>query len=182
MYKLKSQIIMPNDTRIPAIKRCFKEILGYTEEEIAQFISSNFLCTVAKHLTLEQISLIAKPFKDYDALIVFIVNEDTNRIVSYNEVGIHLTKESPKDHYYDQPVVSRDQLVDPFTQKEKERREILAQPDSAFYSNIPKCPTCQSTNIRKISGVERGASIFAFGLFSKKINKTFKCENCGMTW
>lgn len=49
-------------------------------------------------------------------------------------------------------------------------------------NHIPKCPTCGSTNIRKIGSVERGASIFAFGLFSKKINKTFKCNNCGYTW
>lgn len=48
--------------------------------------------------------------------------------------------------------------------------------------NIPKCPTCGSTNIRKMGGVERGASIVAFGIFSKKINKTFKCDNCGYTW
>ena len=46
----------------------------------------------------------------------------------------------------------------------------------------PKCPTCQSTNIRKMGGVERGTSIYAFGIFSKKINKTFKCQNCGYTW
>ena len=49
-------------------------------------------------------------------------------------------------------------------------------------SRVPKCPTCGSTNIRKMGGVERGASIAAFGIFSKKINKTFKCNNCGYTW
>lgn len=49
-------------------------------------------------------------------------------------------------------------------------------------SRVPKCPTCGSTNIRKMGGVERGASIAAFGIFSKKINKTFKCGNCGYTW
>ena len=48
--------------------------------------------------------------------------------------------------------------------------------------NMPKCPTCGSTNIRRMSGVERGASIATFGIFSKKINKTFKCGNCGYTW
>ena len=46
----------------------------------------------------------------------------------------------------------------------------------------PKGPTCQSTNIRKMGGIERGISIYAFGIFSKKINKTFKCQNCGYTW
>lgn len=54
-------------------------------------------------------------------------------------------------------------------------------PDILQY-NKPKCPTCGSTNIKKISGIERGASIAAFGIFSKKINKTFKCNNCGYTW
>ena len=48
--------------------------------------------------------------------------------------------------------------------------------------NKPKCPTCGSTNIKKMGGIERGASIAAFGIFSKKINKTFKCSNCGYTW
>lgn len=48
--------------------------------------------------------------------------------------------------------------------------------------NKPKCPTCGSTNIKKIGSIERGASIAAFGIFSKKINKTFKCNNCGYTW
>lgn len=75
------------------------------------------------------------------------------------------------------------------------RDEILAKQSAEFNakmahgkavleeaSRVPKCPTCQSTNIRKIDGVERGASIAIFGLFSKKINKTFKCSNCGYTW
>lgn len=48
--------------------------------------------------------------------------------------------------------------------------------------NVPKCPTCQSTNIRNMGSIERGASIMTFGIFSKKINKTFKCSNCGYTW
>ena len=49
-------------------------------------------------------------------------------------------------------------------------------------NHIPKCPTCGSTNARKMGSIERGASILTFGIFSKKINKTFKCNNCGYTW
>lgn len=48
--------------------------------------------------------------------------------------------------------------------------------------NIPKCPTCQSTNISKIGSMERVGSIATLGLFSKKINKSFKCKACGYTW
>ena len=64
-------------------------------------------------------------------------------------------------------------------------REIKSPaPFSTTQSNksTPKCPTCQSTNIRKMGSIERGASIFTFGIFSKKINKTFKCNDCECTW
>ena len=44
------------------------------------------------------------------------------------------------------------------------------------------CPTCNSTNIRKIGAGERAASIIGLGLFSRKINKTWKCNDCGHTW
>ena len=49
-------------------------------------------------------------------------------------------------------------------------------------SNTPKCPTCGSTNIHKISTGERMVSVGMLGLFSKKINKSFKCNKCGYTW
>ena len=48
--------------------------------------------------------------------------------------------------------------------------------------HIPHCPTCNSTNIRKIGAGERAASIIGLGLFSRKINKTWKCNDCGHTW
>lgn len=48
--------------------------------------------------------------------------------------------------------------------------------------NMPKCPTCGSLNVRHISGGERVASVGFFGIFSKKINKSFKCKQCGYTW
>lgn len=54
--------------------------------------------------------------------------------------------------------------------------------ESKQTSDVPKCPTCQSTNVQKISGGERVASVVALGIFSKKINKSFKCKSCGYTW
>lgn len=49
-------------------------------------------------------------------------------------------------------------------------------------TNQPKCPTCGSTDVQKITGLERGISIATLSLFSKKINKSFKCNHCGYTW
>lgn len=49
-------------------------------------------------------------------------------------------------------------------------------------SNRPHCPTCGSTNIKKITGTERAVSVIGLGMFSKKINKSYKCLNCKTTW
>lgn len=48
--------------------------------------------------------------------------------------------------------------------------------------NKPKCPTCGSINIKKISGTSKVAGAVAFGLFSKTARSQFKCENCGYKW
>lgn len=54
--------------------------------------------------------------------------------------------------------------------------------NKAQNDNTPRCPHCRSTNIRSISGLNRGASIAMWGIFSKKINKSFECLNCKYTW
>lgn len=48
--------------------------------------------------------------------------------------------------------------------------------------NIPKCPTCGSTNIRKISGTKKAVSIIGLGILSNNIGKTFECVNCKYKW
>ena len=48
--------------------------------------------------------------------------------------------------------------------------------------NIPKCPTCQSTNIEKISDVKKAAGFLTVGVFSKNFGKTYHCKNCDYRW
>ena len=71
------------------------------------------------------------------------------------------------------PLPNPDLIPQQIAQANAQAQELL---------NKVHCPTCGSTNIKKMGGIERGASIAAFGIFSKKINKTFKCCNCGYTW
>ena len=44
--------------------------------------------------------------------------------------------------------------------------------------NTPKCPYCQSTNLRKLDFIDRGLSFGIFGFGSKKIGKQWHCNNC----
>ena len=71
--------------------------------------------------------------------------------------------------------------MNPITKNELfQKRQLLEQKQSKQYT--PHCPTCGSPYVKKIGGFERSASVFTLGLFSKKINKSMKCENCGYTW
>lgn len=51
-------------------------------------------------------------------------------------------------------------------------------------SNLPKCPTCGSTNIRHISSTERGINAVMFGFFGNKRKCQFEClnPNCRYRW
>ena len=71
----------------------------------------------------------------------------------------------------------QDGLIEP-----KKNQKIIHVQQSDSTLNKPKCPTCSSTNVQKIGTGERAVSVAVLGIFSKKINKSFKCKNCGYTW
>lgn len=50
--------------------------------------------------------------------------------------------------------------------------------------NLPKCPTCGTTNIRHISSTERGVNAVMFGFFGNKRKCQFEClnPNCRYRW
>lgn len=60
----------------------------------------------------------------------------------------------------------------------KEEEYYKPQPNP----NQPKCPTCQSTNIKKISDMSKLTHGLAFGLLSKTARSQFECKSCGYKW
>ena len=62
-------------------------------------------------------------------------------------------------------------------QKEVERQDKLQREQ-----NTPKCPTCGSTNIEKISTAKKAVGFVAVGVFSSNFGKTMHCKNCGYKW
>lgn len=49
-------------------------------------------------------------------------------------------------------------------------------------ANVPKCPTCGSTNVEKISTAQKAFGFALVGLFSSNLGKTMHCKNCGYKW
>ena len=59
---------------------------------------------------------------------------------------------------------------------------IQQRKESFPLDNLPKCPTCGSENIEKISNTSKATGGLFFGLFSNDVRKTFHCKNCGYKW
>ena len=56
------------------------------------------------------------------------------------------------------------------------------QPSHPTLQNTPKCPTCGSTNVEKISTAKKAFGFAMVGLFSSNLGKTMECRNCGYKW
>lgn len=66
--------------------------------------------------------------------------------------------------------------------KQNLQKKLSSKQQINNQSNIPKCPTCQSTKIRKISTTTKVANTAMFGVAGTKRHKTFHCNNCGYEW
>ena len=68
-----------------------------------------------------------------------------------------------------------------FNLKLSQMNTTTPQPQQSS-SPQPKCPTCGSSNIKKISATKRWVGTGLFGLASSDIGKTMQCEDCGYKW
>lgn len=181
MYKLHLPLLMETDKKdaaiIDKIVPLLQEVLGYTNIEIDKMIDMNFCCDVAKNITLNEAKEIIQPFYDNDVHILYLMDNNTGKLIGYSEV-FKIEKGMSKSHYYDEPVVRRDQLVDPFAPKTiPQRSSAVTTP----VNNRPvvECPYCHSTNTEKISTVSKGVAAALFGVFSLSRNsKQFHCNDC----
>ena len=47
---------------------------------------------------------------------------------------------------------------------------------------VPKCPTCGSSDLSKVSTMAKAGSVMMWGLLSQKVKKTWHCNNCKYEW
>lgn len=161
----------------------------YTHNEKAIY---DALLKIEKHPILDTFQNFAQKFNvDNMTMIGFLdgindslktpndidnISEDTIITLDYDAETLYKNlREAKAKDIYELPIWDK---ILPY--RNQEIQCIHTQP--AHQINIPHCPTCGSTNIKPISATERAASIAGLGLFSKKINKNFKCKNCGYTW
>lgn len=59
---------------------------------------------------------------------------------------------------------------------------VPSNPTPVYRDTTPRCPTCGSTDIKKLDSLDRTISATFWGLGSGKIGKQFKCRHCGYMW
>lgn len=69
-----------------------------------------------------------------------------------------------------------------FDEKAQDKRLTEELKENYEAKHQIKCPTCQSTSVRRISTTEKVVNIGLFGLFGNKRKQQFECGHCGYRW
>ena len=184
MYKIHSitqDILDPEQAKnIKQFIPLLKSVIGYTDEEINIMIKNKFVVNaIATNLTKEQVVLAFQPFLDIDSPMYISEYDDiTGELVecAIDETRLGMIKQSPKSHYYDEPVISREHLVAPDYVPSKPTIDLTPQPTTPTIT----CPYCKSTDCKKISGLSKAGSVALWGIFALgKTTKQWHCNKCG---
>lgn len=73
-------------------------------------------------------------------------------------------------------------IKDTYDPEAREYRKKNEKPLSMYVPQRPKCPTCGSINIGRISTFDKILGGAMFGLFSSDVRNTMHCRNCGYKW
>lgn len=176
MYRLSLQRSLKDETpeKLNIAKKLLEEIVGYSDDEFEILKNElHFYYEFAENLTLEEAYKIAKPFFDNGIAVKLIEN---NKLVLWTDTPMDiLTKNPPKEHYYDSPIIRPDQKINP----RRHLVEIRRKQEQLKHSKPTiKCPYCQSTNTKKLDVINRGVSFGFFGFASSKVGKQWHCNNC----
>ncbi|MBE5948198.1 MAG: hypothetical protein E7261_04115 [Lachnospiraceae bacterium] len=172
MYQQEIPMLLTNKKEQSNAKWLLQEVLGYTQTEINEMEKRLFKGTIVQHISIDQALLIAKPFLENNVSLC-LIDEEQDKLMDYSALGVKL--ETPKSHYYDQPIVSREHLINPFNQPAPV--PITSLPPKSSTPTIT-CPYCKSTDTKKISAGSRWLSTGLFGLASGKVGKQWHCNKC----
>ena len=130
---------------------------------------------------------------DYEDPIIITNDERHNLVVSIkasineqksNEELADIIDEALREKYvYDNEHFSKkayNDMLEYTERKEKEAKAFFSSNSSDPHT--PKCPTCGSTDLRKVSVGAKAMSVGLFGIFSQKVKKTRHCNSCGYEW
>ena len=102
-----------------------------------------------------------------------------NEYLFGNSIDVNIDKK-----IFDEYIKGNSQFDEELYRSRINKEKLLQQAtfDKQRESNKPKCPTCGSTNVEKISTTKKAIGFVAVGVFSSNFGKTMHCKNCGYKW
>ncbi len=160
--------IGPNRTQV------MKDIRKYTSIEVQEV--KELLDNV---ILGETVICVDENIQTLQALAETFVSDGCT--VKINPISIEESKNYR--HYVEPEIAPTVEVYAPSdTDSGKGMTSHQGSPQAGDSENIPRCPTCGSTDIQKIGAVDGVVSTQFWGVSSKKIAKTYKCNNCGYMW
>ena len=130
-------------------------------------------------------------FNTANEIVIEKLCKNIDNVIEYNKIGIYQGMEGCIEYIQNltgcdreiaQQIINNRKSLMPSTEtpQEYEYRTRKANKEVMESLNKPKCPICNSTNIKKISGLSKAGSVALFGVFAVgKVSKQWKCSNCG---
>ncbi len=161
------------EDRFPVCRSCgCEDVIVITQDEIKK------IQTTIKNMSHEEQEkyLVKKPHDELDRRGL-ITSEYVRQKYVFNDPRFSKTKFNERERALKEQVAYIDAHKD---------EEIAALREEAYGTPNPyrkvTCPTCGSTNTKKISAGAKAMSVGLFGIFSQKVKHQFKCNSCGYEW
>ena len=138
------------------------------------------------------VSLSAPPYEATMMTVLVTVVSNRQQVVDY----IHrmtddgrTPKSIDKDLYYLPYVVAKDVPAD-WAEQAKAALEavgakVSVHPSGSDIPGVPKCPTCGSDNVHRLTTGDKAPLVLAVGVFalaSKRVRSSFECSSCRARW
>ncbi len=107
-------------------------------------------------------------------LIIFSNKRDENGAIAYIQNCFQCDKTIAQKVF----TIITEEIGEPLSPEQASYNNAMAKE----LLNKPKCPTCSSTNVKKISVIAKLSGAAAFGYYSKLAASQFECRNCGYMW
>ena len=122
----------------------------------------------------------------FHALNKLLDQNKVSEAISYIQDSFGCDEETAKNTL----LLYKEQIYDELKKIIKETVSSLSPAQIAYNNavagelqNVPTCPICQSTNLKKISGLSKVGSIAVWGVFAAgRTSKTWHCNHCGSEW
>ncbi len=130
------------------------------------------IATESKHYQSYYEEIAKEKYGDEDKWDIVLTELEISKNPQYNP---NTTEHNAIEEYEEERRRVRQEVLADEQRREEERRRQAE-------ANIPRCPTCGSTDLEKISDLKKATHWLAFGLLSKTARSQFRCKKCGYKW